>query len=283
MPLIATHTGLSPEAYEFIAGLVYEHSRIRLGPDKQALVTGRLGKRLRQLGLDSFDAYCAVLRSPRGDEEIEQLVDMMSTNHTHFFREAAHLDFLRDHILPEMTPRLARKREPLRVWSAASSSGEEPYTIAIVLAEFARLQGGLDWRIEGSDISTRILATARAGIYAAERVKLPEPELLPRYFQRGTGANSGHYRVKDALRKAITFHHLNLLQPTYPVAREQHVIFCRNVMIYFDQETQQQLVAKLVRQLAPGGYLIVGHSESLMGVRHGLKQVKPAVYRSEEC
>ncbi len=280
MPLIATPAGLSPAAYEFIAGLVYEHSRIRLGPDKQALVTGRLSKRLRQLRLDSFDAYCAFLRSPQGDQEIEQLVDMMSTNHTHFFREAAHLDFLRDHILPEMTPRLAKGREPFRLWSAASSSGEEPYTIAIVLAEYARLRGGLDWRIEGSDISTRILATARAGIYPAERVKLPEPELLPRYFQRGSGANAGQYRVKDGLRNAVTFHHLNLLQPTYPVPRGQHVIFCRNVMIYFDQQTQQQLIAKLTHHLVPGGYLIVGHSESLMGVRHELKQIRPAVYRA---
>jgi chemotaxis protein methyltransferase CheR len=209
------------------------------------------------------------------------LVNLMSTNHTHFFREADHLDFLRDEVLPEWAPRLVRAREPFRVWSAASSSGEEPYTIAIVLAEYARNHGAMDWRIEGSDISTRILAMARAGVYSADSVRLPAPELLPRYFQKGTGAQAGNYRVKEALRAAITFHHLNLLQPAYPVAAGQHVIFCRNVMIYFDQETQQELVAKLTRQLAPGGHLIVGHSESLMGVRHTLKQVRPAVYRKE--
>jgi chemotaxis protein methyltransferase CheR len=281
MPLLLTHDSLTREAYEFIAGLVYEHSRIRLGADKQALVAGRLARRLRQLGLGSYDEYCRHLQSDAGEAELEPLVDLISTNHTHFFRESAHLDFLRDQLLPELAPRLLKAREPLRVWSAACSSGEEPYSLAIVLAEYARQHGAMDWRIEASDISTRVLAHAQQAIYSADRVKLPAPDLLPRYFQKGVGDWDGHFRVKETLCRAVTFHHLNLLHGSYPVARPQHVIFCRNVMIYFDTPTQQQLVDQLVAWLAPGGCFIVGHSESLLGVQHPLKQVRPGVYRRE--
>lgn len=279
MTLLVSEEHLSAQAYEFIAALVYEHSRIRLGSDKQALVSGRLAKRLRQLGLHSFDAYCELLRSEAGATELGPLVDLISTNHTHFFREAAHLQFLRDTVLPETAPHLISRKGMFRIWSAACSSGEEPYSIAITLAEYERLHGAMGWSIEATDISHRILEHASAGIYSTDRVKLPYPEWLPRYFQRGIGTHAGHYRVKASLRQNITFRHLNLLDSTYPVPANQHVIFCRNVMIYFDHETQEQLVNQLARHLCPGGYLVVGHSESLLGVRHPLKQVKPGIYR----
>jgi chemotaxis protein methyltransferase CheR len=253
---------LSPAAYEFIAELVYQHSRIRLGADKQALVSGRLVKRLRALELDAFEDYCDLLRSAAGAAELGQLIDAISTNHTHFFREIEHLHFLRDTVLPELMPALVKAREPFRIWSAASSSGEEPYTIAIVLAEFVRLHGAMDWQIEGSDISTRVLAKARDGIYAAGSVQLPQPDLLPRYFQRGTGDNEGFYRVKDALRSRVKLHHLNLLQARYPVAPQQHVIFCRNVMIYFDNATQRKVLEHMHAVMKPRGLLYVGHSEN---------------------
>ena len=281
MPALLEPHKLSREAYRLIAEKVYAHSRIQLGEDKQALVSGRLAKRLRQLNLDSFEAYCRLLQSAAGAEELGPLVDLISTNHTHFFREIAHLNFLRDEALPEFTPALIKTRAPFRFWSAASSSGEEPYTVAIVLAEYERAHGAYQWQIEGIDISTRILERARAGVYPEDRIKLPQPEWLPRYFQKGTGENKGYFRVKDSLRQQVKFHHLNLLQSAYPVARDQHVIFCRNVMIYFDQPTQEELIGKLTRQLAPGGYLVVGHSESLLGVKHALKQLKPGIYRRE--
>ena len=277
-PLIASPT-LSADEYQFIAAKVYAHSRIRLGTDKQALVTGRLGKRLRELALESFGAYCDLLESARGGAEMEPLINLISTNHTNFFREVPHLDFLRDQVLPALVPGLIRAHQPFRIWSAASSSGEEPYTLAIVLAEFARAHGTFSWQVEATDISTRILAQAKAGIYAADHVKLPLPELLPRYFQKGVGDHEGQYRVKDSLRAQVKFQHLNLLQAQYPVAANQHVIFCRNVMIYFDTPTQQELVNKLICQLAPGGQLIVGHSESLLGLKHHLKILKPGVYQ----
>lgn len=270
---------ISPKAYRFIADKVYEHSRIRLGDDKQALVSGRLAKRLRQLNLDSFESYCEVLASAQGHEEIGPLVDLISTNHTNFFREIQHLNFLRDHILTQVVPQLATRRDVFRFWSAACSSGEEPYTVAIVLAEYARLHGAFQWQIEASDISSRVLSRAAAAIYEADRVQLPQADLLPRYFQKGIGDSAGKYRVKDVLVRQIKFHRLNLLQPQYPVAANQHVIFCRNVMIYFDAPTQQELVLKLVNQLAPGGYLVVGHSESLLGIKHPLKTIKPGIYQ----
>ena len=157
--MIATHATatLSHHAYEFIADKVYEPSRIRLGDDQQALVSGRRAKRLRHLHLDSYDASCADRESTRGTEEIDQLVDCISTNHTHFFREIEQPNFLRDVTLPEWVPRLTRERATFKFWSAASSSGEEPYTVALVLAEYARVHGSLHWQIEGSDISSRIL------------------------------------------------------------------------------------------------------------------------------
>jgi chemotaxis protein methyltransferase CheR len=270
---------ISREEYHFIAEKVYEHSRIRLGDDKQALVSGRLAKRLRALNLDSYESYCSFLKTAKGAEEIGPLVDAISTNHTQFFREIEHINFLRDVALREWFPKVTRNRETFKFWSAASSSGEEPYTIAIVLSEFARTHGQFNWQIEGSDISSRILAKAQAGIYEESRLKLPQPEWLQRYFQKGTGDYAGHYRVKDFLLKQVKFHRLNLLQAQYPVQPNQHVIFCRNVMIYFDTQTQQELVLKLINQLIPGGYFIVGHSESLLGIKHPLKSIKPGIYQ----
>lgn len=278
---VFTTPDISTEAYDALVGLVYRHSRIHLGEEKQSLIVSRLAKRLRHLRLDSFDEYCALLESPRGADELGQMVDLISTNHTQFFREMDHFDFLTTTILPEWTARLQGKAQPLRVWSAVCSSGEEAYSLAIALAEFAASRPGADWRLDASDISSRMLDRARQGIYPADRVKLPNPAWLSRYFQRGVGEWAEHCRVKQGLREQVAFHQLNLFQPDYPVPSGQHVIFCRNVMIYFDPPTQEELVRRLVGHLAKGGYLIVGHSESLLNIRHSLKQVRPAVYRHE--
>jgi chemotaxis protein methyltransferase CheR len=205
MSSVTLNGSISQEAYQFIAQMVYEHSRIRLGAGKQALVTGRLAKRLRYLQLDSFEAYCEFLRSERGEQELGPLVDLISTNHTNFFREIQHLEFLRDTSLPEWMPRVMKNREAFRVWSSACSSGEEPYTIAIVLAEYARQHGAFTWQIEASDISSRILQRAQKAVYGEERVKLPQTEWLSRYFQKGIGDYAGYYRVKDGLRQSVKF------------------------------------------------------------------------------
>ena len=279
VPFIGQAPTLTNEVYKYLAELVYKHSRIRLGNDKHALVSGRVRKRLRKLGMDSFEAYCDLLRSPAGGEEIAHLIDHISTNHTHFFREIAHLDFLQKEMLPAVLPGLQRTRGTFRVWSAACSSGEEPYTIGIVLAEAQQTHGSFEWQIHATDISTRVLKHASEGIYTADRVKLPKDDWLRKYFQKGLGNWEGHFRVKDDIRQRIHFQQTNLLQQPYPVPRGQHVIFCRNVMIYFDHDTQQQLVSSLSPWLAPGGCLIVGHSESLVGIQHDLTQIHPGIYR----
>jgi len=270
---------LSAGAYRTLVDLVYQHSRIHLGPDKQPMLANRLRKRLRVLGLISYDDYCAVLRSGQGPDEIEQLVDLISTNHTRFFREPEHFTFLTNRILPELAPRLAAAGSPLRVWSAAASSGEEPYSLAIVLAEFFHEPASVDWQVEASDISHRMLEEAERGIYPLDARHALPPELLRRYFQRGVGDHAGYCRVKAELRKRVRFQRINLFQAEYPVPKDQHVIFCRNVMIYFDPASRATLVHKFTRQLAPGGFLVIGHSESLMGIRHDLKPVRQSVFR----
>jgi len=270
---------LSAEAYRTLTALVHQHSRIQLGPDKQRMLANRLRKRLHALGLTSYDEYCGVLHSAQGPDEIEQLVDLISTNHTRFFREPEHFTFLTGRILPELVSRLAVEGSSLRVWSAAASSGEEPYTLAIVLADYFREHPSVEWQIEASDISHRMLRHAQQGIYPLDAQHALPPELLRRYFQRGVGARAGKCRVKAELREHVRFQRVNLFQAEYPVAREQHVIFCRNVMIYFDPPSRSTLVQKLTRQLAPGGLLVIGHSESLMGIRHDLESVRQSVFR----
>lgn len=276
-PIIAPPPAeLNDREYEFLRQVVYEHSRINLGPDKRALVSARVGKRLRALKLGGYGDYCRWLQSAAGGEELSNLVDVISTNHTNFFREEKHFEFLQNRFLPEWHRQHASPGETLRVWSAASSSGEEPYTLAIVLAEFFGISPG--WNIEATDISTRILERASKAVYDAEKVRPIRPELLRRYFQRGTGDWDGHYRVKEVLRQQVNFRHLNLLQAHYPFREHFHLIFCRNVMIYFDRPTQELLVGKLTQHLEPGGFLIVGHSESLNGIRHSLRQLQPTIY-----
>jgi chemotaxis protein methyltransferase CheR len=269
---------LSPAAYAFLADLVYQRSRIRLGSDRQALVAGRLGRRLQSLGCGSYEEYCGLLQSAEGEDEISALVDLISTNHTHFFREAAHFDILGERVLPVVAQRAVATGREMQIWCAAAASGEEAYSLAIVLAEFCRPRPGLGWRVYASDISRRMLAACRLGIYESDKVDLPHPELLARHFQQGIGDRTGFYRVKPELRRRVITEYVNLFQDAYPVPRGLDVIFCRNVMIYFDVESRRLLVERLFDQLAPGGYLFVGHSESLLGLGHRFKAVWPSVY-----
>jgi chemotaxis protein methyltransferase CheR len=276
--VLPSEVPLTAQAYEFLANLVYDRSRIRLGPDRQSLVTGRLRQRLLALGLDTYDDYCTLLRSPQGADEVDALIDLISTNHTHFFREPSHFDLLTLQLLPKLAETAIREMRPLRFWCAACSSGEEVYSLAIVLAEFSRLRPAVQWQIEASDISQRMLERCQQGIYDADKVSVPQPEWLERYFLRGIGDRDGYYRVKTELRRLVTVRYVNLFQDVYPVPRGLDVIFCRNVMIYFDVPSRTTLIERLSDQLAPGGYLFVGHSESLIGLRHGLRTIAPSVY-----
>jgi len=270
---------LSDAAHRTLSELVYRHSRIRVGTEKQPMLANRLRRRLTELGLASFDDYCDLLRSNRDPEEIEHLVDFVSTNHTFFFREGDHFEFLRDRVLPEFARKLPQRGLPLRLWSAACSTGEEPYSMAIIVSEHLRQHPGLQWELEASDISRRALHRAEAAIYSSEASAQIPADLLKRYFQQGIDSQAGRIRVKRDLRQKVRFHRINLFQPDYPVSREQHVIFCRNVMIYFDADSRVEVVRHLSRHLAPGGYLFVGHSESLLGIPHDLESIRHGIYR----
>jgi chemotaxis protein methyltransferase CheR len=271
---------LTDSDYLKIAQLVYQHSRINLGNGKRELVASRLGKRLRATGCETYADYCNFLGGGGGAEEINHLVDAISTNHTFFFREKKHFDFLEEKLLPEF------HREPtlrgdgcLRCWSAAASTGEEPYSIAITLALHADKNPGFRWEMECSDISRTALEAAEAGIYPDERLNEVPADVKRRFFQRGVGAQSGRCRVKTELRSRMNWHLMNLFQNVYPFDKKFHVIFCRNVMIYFDRPSQEWLVQRMAQLLIPGGYLKVGHSESLASIKHGLQTIQPAVYR----
>lgn len=266
--------------FEFIRDLVYKHSRINLGPDKRELVSARLGKRLRATNIETVHDYCHYLQAQHDDEELSHLIDAISTNHTFFFREIAHFEFLQNTVVPEMKARATTERWPqFNVWSAACSSGEEPYSIAMQLDEC--IGNAWSWRIQATDISHRILEKASNAIYREDMVEKLSPDRIRRFFQRGHGPQEGNYRVKQALRNNITFEHLNLLEDEPAFRGPYQLIFCRNVMIYFDRQTQEELVNKLATYLVPGGYLFVGHSESLTGIHHPLKPVRPAVYRRD--
>lgn len=264
---------LSPAEFTRVSRLAYEQTRIVLQPGKEGLVIARLSKRLRALGLTSFSAYLDHVESEPDGRELSQLVDVITTNKTHFFRERPHFDFLARVLVPEHLER----RTPLRVWSAGCSSGEEPYTIAMVLHDTERGAAARDARILGTDISSRVLSRAAAAEYAAEAVGDVPKDVLTRHFVSSSARHPASYRVRDEVRALVRFARLNLMGE-WPMRQAFHAIFCRNVMIYFDRDTQEQLVRRFGALLAPGGYLFVGHSESLSAIDHGLRYVAPAVY-----
>lgn len=266
--------------YELIRKLVYDRSRINLGSDKKELVAARLGKRLRSLNIADYRDYCKLLKSPEGIEEVNNLIDVISTNHTYFFREEKHFEFLEQTVIKEFLESKKRAGERcLRCWSAACSSGEEPYSIAMSLTLQSDVYQGFDWELDSSDISRQILERAQKGIYPEEHVSKLPLDIKRRFFQKGVGPYSGQYRVKEEIRKKIRWHNLNLFDSKWPFTDLFHVIFCRNVMIYFDRASQEHLVNRLSKHLVPGGFLMIGHSESLSGVTHNLKALHPAIYR----
>jgi chemotaxis protein methyltransferase CheR len=268
---------LEPREFQQISRLAHERFGLELKPGKEALVSSRLGKRLRQRGFQSFDQYYRHVLADKTGEALIELIDSLTTNHTSFLRERAHFEFLARAVKEELgsAPRL-------EIWSAACSSGEEPYSIAMcvssALAESKEKNRAV--RILATDISTRVLGIARRGVYRAERFsELPE-NWRRAYLLRGQGESKGFYKVKPELARLVEFERLNLIE-TFAHHRLFHVIFCRNVMMYFDRATQQDIVQRLSACLEPGGYLLVGHSESLTGVRHGLRYLRPATYRNE--
>lgn len=265
--------------FEFIRTLVYERSRISLDPTKRELVAARVAKRLRANRLTSLADYCRMLGAPEQEDERSHLIDVISTNHTFFFREKAHFEFVTNTVAPEMRKRAqAEGWRRLHAWSAGCSSGEEPYSLGITLAE-ALGPSGWNWQIDATDISHGMLETAQAGIYPQAAIDDTAPPWARSYFQRGIGPQAGNCRIRPAIKAGIAFRQLNLLDRAAPFPEPCQLIFCRNVMIYFDRPTQAELVAKLARHLVPGGYLIIGHSESLAAITQPLKLIRPSIYQ----
>ena len=261
---------LSSRELDRIIKLVYERSGITLHAGKRELVIARLQKRLRALGHRTFGEYISYAESDPTGEEIVTLLDAIATNHTQFFREASHFDYIVEQIVPALKP-----GSPLRLWSAPCSTGEEVYTMAMTLQMRASQQA---YQILGSDISTKALAAAKAGVYKLAAVQSLPREVLRRFFEKGLGEQEGLVRVQRDLRRHISFRHLNLLEID-DLGERFEVIFCRNVMIYFDRAVQQRVVSMLERHLVPGGHLFISHSESLNGLTHGLQWVAPATFQ----
>ena len=250
--------------------LIYKIAGISLSPAKKPLVSGRLAKRLREHRLENYGDYFKLLNSGEHPDEIQTAVDLLTTNETYFFREAKHFDFLRQNILAHHN-----SGAPFRVWSAASSSGQEAYTTAMVLADCL---GEQPWEVVASDISTRVLERARTGHYPLEQARHIPKNYLNKYCLKGIGSKDGTFLIDRSLRSRVNFRQVNL-NSTLPKLGEFDLIFLRNVMIYFDEDTKRQVVRRIMGQLKSGGHLLIGHSESLNGIVNEMKMLMPSVYR----
>jgi chemotaxis protein methyltransferase CheR len=266
----ASSAVLGDADFAAIREFVHRRAGINLSEGKRALVMGRLDRRLREVGCSSYAEYLERIGSGElvPGSEAQAALDLLTTNETYFFREQKHFDFLRDYVLPEA-------HQGTKIWSAACSSGEEPYSIAMLLAD---VLGRRPWSVVASDVSSRVLARARLGQYPIERADRIPKHLLQAYCLRGIGSKQGWFAVARQLRERIEFRAVNLIEQL-PAIGPFDVVFLRNVMIYFDQDTKRSVCKRLLTRIRPGGYLFVGHSESLHGMCDVLQPVSPSIYR----
>ncbi len=264
--------------FDFIRRLVMERTGISLADHKRELVYGRLSKRLRSLELGSFAQYCAHLE--HHVEELHELVNAITTNLTAFFRESYHFDHLRESVLPELLRSNAESRR-IRIWSAGCSTGEEPYSIAMTVREAVPVNRGWDVKILATDIDTNVIERAKNGIYPEERIKDVPDHHRRRFLSKGSGDNAGKIRVRDDIRDLISFRQLNLMEE-WPMRGPFDVIFCRNVVIYFDKPTQRRLFERYANIMQPHGHLFIGHSETLFKVSDRFDLIGRTIYRRRE-
>jgi chemotaxis protein methyltransferase CheR len=269
---------ISGRDYARLCELIYSEAGIHLGAERKTMLEVRIKRRLKILSLHSYSEYCDYLFGHEGlKEEIVHLIDVVTTNKTDFFRESGHFDFLVEKALPELTERISGR--PMLIWSAGCSTGEEPYTMAIVLSEYALTHPGFRFRILATDISNLVLAKAELGVYTNDIVAPVAPLLRRKYFMRSREPGSEKQRVVPELRRLIEFRRLNFMDADYGVPEKADAIFCRNVIIYFDRPTQERILQRLSNCLTPGGYMFVGHAETLHDMKLPLTPVAPALYR----
>lgn len=275
-------TRLSERDYQRVAKFVEEQAGIRLGESKRVMVEARLRKRLRALDLSSFAAYCDVALAPGVDnEESIHLIDQLTTNKTDFFREPGHFDYLVQRAIPTMMREHGVGLDhPLRVWSAACSTGEEPYTLAMLLSEVAAQKPGFRFEIHASDLSTEVLAHALRGVYEEERIAPVPKHLRAKHLLQSKDRDKRLVRVASGTRDMVQFRRLNLIDGAYPFREPFDVIFCRNVFIYFDRTTQERILGRFHRHLRSEGYLFLGHSEAITSQGLPFKPVAPTTYRA---
>lgn len=268
---------LNNDVFKLFRALVYRECGINLTDHKRAMFSSRLQKRLSQLGLTSFQDYYDLVVGGHSDAELTTMLDYISTNQTEFFREPHHFTFLRERVLPELAV-----DKTVRIWSTACSSGEEPYSIAMTLSDTIDSPSTWNCRILASDISTRMLAKAATGQYSHEKINSLSSDLVRRHFLLGKGNRRELVKIKPHIANMAVFRRINLMDDRYPIKSLLDVIFCRNVMIYFDRETQAKVLARLSRYLKPGGYLFIGHSETMQGISDVFHYVAPTIYRRQE-
>ncbi|MGB3874389.1 MAG: protein-glutamate O-methyltransferase CheR [Shinella zoogloeoides] len=273
----AGEDGLSSRNFEALSRYIYDYSGIKMPITKLTMLEGRLRRRLRATGIPSFNAYCDYLFKHGGiEKEAIFLIDAVTTNKTDFFREPKHFDFMERTGLPEL---VAAGHKRLRLWSAACSIGAEPYTMAMVMQDFADATSGIDYRILATDLSTDVLAAARRGVYPRDMVQPVPAELQRRHVMISRDAARGEVRIHPRLRSTIGFARMNLMDGAYKVGEPMHMIFCRNVLIYFDKPTQAKVLTRLCDCLVPGGFLYVGHSETVTGIPLPVRQVANTVFK----
>lgn len=269
---------MTDNEFDRLSSYIFDQSGIKLPPVKKIMLQSRLQKRLRQLNITSFKEYADYVFSDEGQKnEIIHMLDVVSTNKTDFFREPVHFDFLNSNVLPEFYKNSQIKN--FKVWSAGCSSGEEPYTIAITLNDFKQKNNPFNYSIIGTDISTQILQKAALAVYKDDRIANIPLEMKRKYFLKSKDKEKRNVRVVKDLRSKVSYSRLNFMDDTYNVSENFDVIFCRNVLIYFNRETQERVIKKLCRNLKTDGYLFIGHSESIMGMDLPLIQIKPTIFK----
>jgi chemotaxis protein methyltransferase CheR len=276
------HTApLGEKDFNRLAGFIYRQCGIKITDAKKMMLEARLQKRLRSLSLSSFSQYCDYLFSPEGlDDELVHMIDVVTTNKTDFFRESGHFDYLAQKAIPDLLTK--GRRRNITVWSAGCSSGEEPYTLAMILSECGIGFPDFGFLILATDISTKVLDKARLAVYDEERVSPIPSQFRNRYLLRSKDPRNRVYRIVPELRQHVQFRRLNFMDADFGFRETMDVIFCRNVIIYFDKPTQEKLLRRFCQHLSPQGYLFMGHSETLLGMDVPLTQVAPTVYRKSQ-